>query len=49
MHVVSRYSRHHDIRVEMNLMKISNAILQPEGLDLVEQKITSQCEINLQL
>lgn len=39
MHVVSRYHRHHDIRVEMNLMVISNAILQPEGLDLVEEKI----------
>lgn len=38
MHVVSRYRHHHDIRVEMNLMIISNAILQPEDINLEKEK-----------
>lgn len=44
MHVVSRCRRHHDICVEITLMMVwfpfSNAILQPEDLDLVEEKFT---------
>lgn len=39
MHVVSRYRHHHDIRVEMNLMIISNAILQPEDINLEKEKL----------